>query len=63
MTENHRYEEAIKAGVKLPKDNYWGNVPSKICGEYGGAIGGKIVKDAVLNFENKLVNEEKSNNL
>lgn len=63
MIDNHRYEEAIKAGVKVPKDNYWGNVPSKICGEYGGELGGNFTKKAVEIYENKLVNEEKSNNL
>lgn len=58
MTKNHRLEQAIKDGIKIPKDNYWGDVPSKICGAYGGAIGGNIVKNAVESFENKLAKEE-----
>jgi hypothetical protein len=63
MTDNHRYEEAIKAGVKLPKDNYWGAVPSKVCGKYGGALEENATKKSVESFENKLVDGEKSNNL
>jgi hypothetical protein len=42
--ENHRLEEAIKDGIEIPIDGYWGNVPSRICGAYGGAIGGSMVK-------------------
>jgi hypothetical protein len=52
--ENHRYEEAIKDGIEIPKDGYWGNVPSKICGAYGGAIGGYMVKEMIKDYENKL---------
>ncbi|MCM8711491.1 alpha/beta-type small acid-soluble spore protein [Clostridium sp. SYSU_GA19001] len=59
MPENHRLEQAIKDGVQLPKDNYWGNVPSKICGAYGGALGGNFVKNAVESFENKLADKDK----
>ncbi|MCM0648338.1 alpha/beta-type small acid-soluble spore protein [Clostridium swellfunianum] len=57
MSENHRLEEAIKDGVKIPEDGYWGNVPSKICGAYGGAIGGNMVKEAIESFENKLTDK------
>jgi hypothetical protein len=59
MSENHRFEEAMKDGVPIPKDGYWGDVPSKICGAYGGAVGGNIVKEAVESFENKLVKDNK----
>jgi hypothetical protein len=58
MSENHRLEEAIKAGVPIPKDGYWGDVPSKICGAYGGATRGNMVKEGARNFENKLVKDE-----
>lgn len=57
MSENHRLEEAIKDGVKIPENGYWGNVPSKICGAYGGAIGGNMVKEAIESFENKLTDK------
>jgi hypothetical protein len=55
MSENHRLDEAIKAGVEIPKDGYWGDVPSKICGPYGGAIKGSMVKNA---DESKLTKNE-----
>lgn len=59
------YEEEQKAKTKeeiaedlnleIPKDNYWGNVPSKICGTIGGARGGNYVKNAVEDFEKSLI--------
>lgn len=58
MSENHRFKQAVRDGVEMPKDNYWGNVPTKICGAYGGAIGGHIVKNAVMDFGNKLADKE-----
>jgi hypothetical protein len=54
MSENHRLEEAIKAGVPIPKDGYWGDIPSKICGAYGGATEENMVKESVESIENKL---------
>lgn len=61
MAKNHRYEEAIKDGIDIPKYGYWGDVPSKICGAYGSAVDGNIVKEAVGNYENKLAQKRNSN--
>lgn len=32
-----RTELAKELRIKVPKDGYWGNVPSKLCGIVGGA--------------------------
>lgn len=53
-----RTEEAIEMGVKIPEDGYWGNVPSKICGAVGGAIGGEMMKRMVEAYEKKLAGDE-----
>lgn len=58
MSENHRLEEAVKAGVKIPKDGYWGDVSSKICGAYGGKFEGKMVTEEVESIENKIAKNE-----
>jgi hypothetical protein len=58
MRVNHRLEEAIKAGIKIPKDGYWGNTPSRICGAYGGKVDGTMIKEAVNNLKDKIVNNE-----
>lgn len=58
MKENHRLEEAIKDGIHIPKDGYWGDVPAKICGEYGGGFDENMVKEAKENFQNKTVENE-----
>jgi hypothetical protein len=42
MSENHRLKEAIKAGVEIPRDGYWGNVPSRLCGPYAGKVDDNI---------------------
>ena len=55
---NTRYEEAIEMGVKIPEDGYWGDVPSRICGAVGGAIGGNEVRNAVEAYERQLIKEE-----
>jgi len=47
-------ELANELGIKIPEDGYWGNMPSRICGAVGGAIGGNEVKKAVESFEKKL---------
>lgn len=49
-----REEQADAMGVNIPKDGDWGNMPSRICGEVGGAIGGNFTREAIRNFENKL---------
>lgn len=54
MKENHRLEEALKAGVKIPENGYWGDMPSKICGAFGGATNGDMEKGAVESSENKI---------
>jgi len=47
-------ELANEIGFKIPEDGYWGNVPSRLCGLVGGALGGEAVKTAVEDFEKKL---------
>ncbi|QGU94925.1 small, acid-soluble spore protein, alpha/beta type [Clostridium bovifaecis] len=32
-----RTELAKELGIEIPKDGYWGDVPSKLCGIVGGA--------------------------
>jgi hypothetical protein len=32
-----RTELAKELGISIPKDGYWGDVPSKLCGIVGGA--------------------------
>jgi hypothetical protein len=58
MSENHRLEQAIKAGVEIPKDGYWGDVPSKICGPYGGEVKVNMVKEAVERPKDKSTKNE-----
>jgi len=47
-------ELANEIGFEIPKDGYWGNVPSRLCGLVGGALGGEAVRKAVEDFEMKL---------
>ena len=47
-------ELANEIGFEIPKDGYWGNVPSRLCGLVGGALGGEAVRKAVEDFERKL---------
>jgi len=55
MSNSKSKEElADEIGFKIPEDGYWGNVPSRLCGLVGGALGGEAVKKAVEDFENKL---------
>lgn len=54
-----RYEEALAMGVEIPKDGYWGNVPSRICGAVGGAKGGEMVRQAIEGFEMKLAEKDR----
>lgn len=49
-----RDELAAKAGIKVPEDGYWGDVPSKVCGIVGGAKGGEKVRTAIENYEKML---------
>ena len=51
---NSKAEQARAMGINLPKDGDWGDMPSRVCGEVGGAIGGNFTKEAVKRFENKL---------
>lgn len=53
-----RDELAAKAGIEVPKDGYWGNVPSKVCGIVGGAKGGEKVKNAIEGFEKMLADKK-----
>lgn len=55
---NSRQEQAQALGVNMPKDGDWGNMPSRICGEVGGAEGGNFTREAVRNFEQKIANME-----
>ncbi|GLC31511.1 alpha/beta-type small acid-soluble spore protein [Clostridium omnivorum] len=54
-----RYEQALAMGVEIPKDGYWGNVPSRICGAVGGAKGGEMVRQAIEDFEMDLAKGKK----
>jgi hypothetical protein len=54
QTSKTKTELASELGVKVPKDGYWGDMPSRLCGTIGGAIGGNFVKTAVKSFENNL---------
>lgn len=54
-----RYEQALAMGVEIPKDGYWGNVPSRICGAVGGAKGGEMVRRAIEDFEMDLAKGKK----
>lgn len=47
MRENHRYAQAVKNGIDIPEDGYWGDIPSNICGKYGGAEAGNLNIDKV----------------
>jgi hypothetical protein len=61
--ENHRLQQALRDGINIPEDGDWGNVPSKICGEYGGATEDVIRSNAIKDFENIFVDKkEKSGN-
>lgn len=60
MRENHRLEEALKAGVDIPDDGYWGDIPSKICGAYGGKFDESMVKETAEGFKNKIVRSDKN---
>ncbi|MBC2579469.1 alpha/beta-type small acid-soluble spore protein [Clostridium sp. DJ247] len=52
-------ELAKELGIDTPKDGYWGNMSSRVCGTVGGAIGGNFVKAAVESFERELANKSK----
>jgi hypothetical protein len=61
--ENHRLQQALRDGIKIPEDGDWGNVPSKICGEYGGAAEDVIGRSTKKDFESSFVDKrEKSGN-
>jgi hypothetical protein len=51
-------EQAAALGIEIPKDGYWGDMSSRVCGMVGGAIGGNFTKDAVAEFERKLAEKE-----
>lgn len=53
-------ELAKDLGIQVPKDGYWGNMPSRVCGTVGGAIGGNIVRNAIESFEKSLVENSKT---
>lgn len=60
-TARTKTELAKELGIKIPKDGYWGNMPSRICGAVGGAIGGEEVRKAVEDYEEKLINKNDDN--
>jgi hypothetical protein len=51
-------EQAIAMGIQIPQDGYWGDRTSRECGMVGGAVGGNFTREAIRNFENKLVERE-----
>ena len=46
-----KYEVANEIGVKVPEDNYWGNMTSREC----GSVGGYMVKKLVQMGEQQLI--------
>lgn len=54
----NKEELARELGIKIPEDGYWGDMPSRVCGLVGGAIGGKKVKEAIEDYENNLVKKQ-----
>lgn len=59
MSQNHRLDQALEAGVKIPKDGYWGDVPSRICGAYAGKVDDNAFNVDGHSFESKLRQGEK----
>lgn len=58
-TAQTKTELASELGINVPNDGYWGDVPSRVCGTVGGAIGGNIVKPATEQYERKLAETNK----
>lgn len=58
-TAHTKTELAHELGINVPKDGYWGNVPSRVCGTIGGAIGGNMVKSAIEQYELNLAEKNK----
>lgn len=58
-TSQTKTELAHELGINIPKDGYWGDMPSRVCGTVGGAIGGNITKLAIEQFERNLVEKNK----
>lgn len=52
-------EQAKELRIELPKDEYWGNTSSKVCGMVGGAEEGNFTKNAVQSFEEMLIKKNK----
>ena len=46
-------KQAEIMGIKIPKDNYWGDYSSRTCGGVGGATVGNSTKDDASSFEKK----------
>ena len=46
-----KYEVADEIGVKIPEDDYWGNMTSKQC----GSVGGEMVKRLIQMAEEDLI--------
>ncbi|MDW8802981.1 alpha/beta-type small acid-soluble spore protein [Clostridium sp. A1-XYC3] len=59
-TAKTKTELASELGIPIPKDGYWGDMPSKVCGTVGGAIGGNFTKAAVESFERSLAEKYKN---
>lgn len=47
-----KYEVADEIGVKVPENDYWGNMTSREC----GSVGGYMVKKLIAMAEKQLVN-------
>ncbi|GEM_PF-1660265 len=58
----NKTKQAELMEIKTPKDGYWGNYSSKICGSVGGAIDNTFTEDTISNFEWELVKKDKKNN-
>lgn len=52
-------ELAKELGINIPRDGYWGDMSSRVCGTVGGAIGGNMVKSAIEQYEKNLVEKTK----
>ena len=49
----NKTEQAKIMGVKIPKNDYWGDFSSKICGSVGGAAGDNATKEDVERSNHK----------
>lgn len=49
--DQFKYEVAREMQIRIPDDNYWGDIPARQC----GAVGGHMVKKMIEMAEQNLV--------